>query len=54
MPWEAILAKVPDVEAYQIEFGNRYNVEVQILDNTEHYVRVVVDVDHGNMPTSAH
>jgi hypothetical protein len=51
--WEQVLAEVPDVEGYQIEFqGKHYNVEVQILENTDDYIHVMVAVDDGSLPTA--
>ena len=40
-----------DVQAYEIEFENKnYQVEVEILENTEKYVHVMVAVDDGSLP----
>jgi hypothetical protein len=38
---------------YQVEFESKqYNVEVEILENTEQYLHVVVAVDDGSLPAS--
>ena len=43
---EQLLAELADVQAYEIEFENKkYQVEVEVLENTEKYVHVVVAVD---------
>ena len=48
-----LVAELRDVEAYQIDFeGKRYTVEVQLLENTDKYVHVGVDVDDGSIPAS--
>lgn len=42
-----------DAEAYQVDFdGKKYTVEVQLLENTDKYVHVGVDVDDGSLPVS--
>jgi len=42
-----------DVQAYEVEFdGKKYQVEVQLLENTDKYVHVGVDVDDGSIPAS--
>jgi hypothetical protein len=41
------------VEAYQVEVdGKRYTVEVQLLEDTDKYVHVGVEVDDGSVPAS--
>ena len=48
---EQLLAELGDVQAYEIEFENKkYQVEVEILENTEKYVHVMVAVDDGSLP----
>jgi DNA relaxase NicK len=43
---EQLLAELGDVQAYEIEFENKtYQVEVEVLENTEKYVHVMVAVD---------
>jgi hypothetical protein len=57
-PWSAkscpeLVAELRDVEAYQVDFeGKKYTVEVQLLENTDRYVHVCVDVDDGSIPAS--
>jgi hypothetical protein len=41
------------LQEYQIEFESKqYNVEVELLENTEQYLHVVVAVDDGSLPAS--
>jgi hypothetical protein len=48
---EQLLAELGDVQAYEIEFENEtYQVEVEVLENTEKYVHVMVAVDDGSLP----
>lgn len=55
MSCEQILVEAPKADCYQVEFqGKAYNVEVQILENTQDYIHVVVGVDDGSIPTSFH
>lgn len=50
---EQLLAELGDVRAYEIEFENKqYQVEVEILENTEKYVHVMVAVDDGTLPAA--
>ena len=45
---EQLLAELRDEQTYEIEFENKmYQVEVEILENTEKYVHVSVAVDDG-------
>jgi hypothetical protein len=44
-----LVRELSDVLAYQVEFEDKkYQVEVQLLENTEKYVHVSVDVDDGS------
>jgi hypothetical protein len=50
---EQLLAELGEVQAYETEFENRkYQVEVEILENTEKYVHVMVAVDDGSLPAA--
>jgi len=50
-----LVAELPDVQAYELEFeGKKYTVEVQMLENTDKYVHVCVDIDDGSIPASFH
>jgi hypothetical protein len=50
---EQLLAELREVRAYETEFdGRTYQVEVEILENTERYVHVMVAVDDGTLPSS--
>ena len=45
-----LLEELADVQAYETEFENKsYQVEVEILENTEKYVHVSVAVDDGSL-----
>jgi hypothetical protein len=52
--WEAksveqLLAELTEVQAYETEFEKkRYQVEVDLLENTEKYVHVGMAVDDGS------
>ena len=50
---EQLIAELRDVEAYQVVVeGKKYTVEVQLLENTDKYVHVCVDVDDGSIHAS--
>ena len=45
-----LLEELADVQGYETEFENKiYQVEVEILENTEKYVHVSVAVDDGSL-----
>jgi hypothetical protein len=53
MLYAEVMAKLPDHECYQVEIGfKRYQVEVQLLENTDGYIHVGVSVDDGSLPAS--
>jgi hypothetical protein len=53
MALDELLAGVRDVQAYEVERDSRkYQVEVEVLENTEMYVHVMVAVDDGRLPAS--
>ena len=46
-----LLAELTDVQCYQVEFESKiYQVEVQMLENTDTYLHVGMDVDDGSIP----
>jgi hypothetical protein len=50
---EQLLAELRELQAYEIEFDCRkYQVEVEIIENTERYVQVMVAVDDGTLPAA--
>ena len=53
MSCEHLIAALHDVQAYVVEVDSRqYQVEVQLLENTNAYVHVQVAVDDGSLPSS--
>jgi hypothetical protein len=52
-PWAELVAELANEQAYEIEFeGKAYQVEVQLLKNTDRCVHVGVSVDDGSVPAS--
>ena len=50
---EQLLTELAELQAYETEFENKkYQVEVEILENTEKYVHVMVAVDDGSLPAA--
>jgi hypothetical protein len=48
-----LITELAELHAYEVEFdGRKYCVEVQLLENTDKYVHVSVDVDDGSIPAS--
>ncbi len=53
MSCNQLVWELRDLQAYEIELDSRkYQVEVELLENTEQYVRVMVAVDDGSLPAS--
>ena len=53
MSCDHLIAALRDVRAYEIEVDSKqYQVEVQLLENTNAYVHVQVAVDDGSLPGS--
>jgi hypothetical protein len=51
--WAELSAELSDVKAYEVELeGRKYQVEVQLLENTDEYAHVNVSVDDGSIPAS--
>jgi DNA relaxase NicK len=49
MSYAQLASQLADVRTYEVEFeSKKYQVEVQILENTDSYVHVVVAVDDGH------
>jgi hypothetical protein len=48
-----LIAELGDVRAYEVELDSKtYQVEVDLLEDTETYLHVVVAVDDGSLPAS--
>jgi hypothetical protein len=53
MPCDQLLSELGDLKVYEVEHESKnYQVEVEILENTETYVHVLVAVDDGSLPAS--
>jgi hypothetical protein len=52
-PWQRLISELTDEQCYEValEF-KKYQVEVQLLENTDTYVHVGVSVDGGSLPAS--
>jgi len=50
---EQLISELREQQAYEVELDSRkYQIEVEILENTDTYVRVVLAVDDGSLPAS--
>ena len=53
MSCEQLILELKDVNAYIVENDSKtYQVEVQMLENTDTYLHVMVAVDDGHLPAS--
>ncbi len=50
---EQLEADLRSLQVYEIEFDSKkYQVEVQLLEDTPKYVHVLISVDDGSLPSS--
>jgi hypothetical protein len=50
---EQLASELQHLQAYEVEIDSKkYQVEVELLENTEEYIHVVVAVDDGRLPAS--
>jgi hypothetical protein len=53
MSCEQLVSELHDLQAYEVELDSKkYQVEVELLENTDKYVHVMVAVDDGSLPAS--
>jgi hypothetical protein len=49
MSCDQLISALPDVQTYEIEFeSKKYQIEVELLENTDSYVHVGIAVDNGH------
>ncbi len=50
---EQLVSELRDVRVYEVQLDSKkYQVEVEILEDTAEYVHVMVAVDDGSLPAS--
>ena len=50
MSWGQLVSELHEVQAYEVEFESKqYQVEVELLENTERYLHVMVAVHDGRL-----
>jgi hypothetical protein len=53
MSCSQLVSELHDPQTYEIELDSKkYQVEVQLLENTDQYLHVLVAVDDGGLPAS--
>jgi hypothetical protein len=53
LSWEELISRLHDIESYEVKIDSKtYQVEVELLENTDTYVHVMVAVDDGTLPAS--
>jgi hypothetical protein len=53
MRCDQLVAELCETQVYVVEHGSKkYQVEVELLENTDSYVHVMVAVDDGSLPES--
>jgi len=52
-PWKTLVSELAEEQVYEVEReGKQFQVEVQLLENTDEYIHVCVAVDDGSLPAS--
>lgn len=52
---DELIAELSDVQAYTVIVDSKqYQVEIQIIENTNEYIHVALGVDDGSLPWSIH
>jgi hypothetical protein len=50
---DELVSRLGKTDAYEIEMDSRkYQVEIEMLENTAEYVHVAISVDDGSLPAS--
>ena len=53
MACEQLISELHDLQAYEVELDSKkYQVEVELIENTAQYLHVMVAVDDGHLPSS--
>jgi hypothetical protein len=53
MSCEQLISELHDPQAYEVELDSKkYQVEVELLEDTGEYIHVIVSVDDGSLPAS--
>ena len=53
LPYAQLIARLSKADVYEVKHDSRtYQVEIEVLENTEKYVRVVLSVDDGSLPAA--
>lgn len=53
IPCEQLISELHGLRAYEVEVNSKkYQIEVELLENTDNYVHVMVAVDDGGLPAS--
>jgi hypothetical protein len=53
MSYDQLISELRTVQAYVVELDSKkYQIEVDILENTDKYLHVMVAVDDGSLPAS--
>jgi len=51
--WRKLVFELQEDAVYEVETeSQRFQVEVQLLENTDRYIHVCVSVDDGSLPAS--
>jgi hypothetical protein len=53
MSCDQLISELRELQAYEVQQDSKnYQVEVELLENTESYLQVMIAVDDGSLPAS--
>jgi hypothetical protein len=53
LPWRRLASELHDGQYYEVQLDSKtYQVEVELLEDTEQFIHVIVSVDDGSLPAS--
>ena len=53
LSWQELVSRLQDIQCYEVKTDAKtYQVEVELLENTDTYVHIMVAVDDGTLPAS--
>lgn len=53
LPYDQLVPRLSETSVYEVERDSqKYQIEIEILENTTDYVHVVISVDDGSIPAS--
>ena len=53
LPYDQLVSRLSQTNVYEVELDSqKYQIEIEILENTTDYLHVAISVDDGSIPAS--